>query len=1163
MTPAGDLAPDFLLVVFDEQKADGAAAIAAPRSADVDQAALHLERELVATKAQLRETIEQSEASTEELKASNEELQAMNEELRSATEELETSREELQSINEELTTVNDELKSNVEQLAHSNSDLQNLMAATDIATVFLDRELRITRFTPSAKTLFNLISTDLGRPLSDLSRLLDYPQILADAGHALAHLQPAQREVRAGERWYTARTLPYRTADDHIAGVVLTFLDISEQKQAEQEIVRLAADSERQRRVYETVLTNTPDFVYVFSLDHRVLYANDSLIKMWGRGQDGAIGKTFLEIGYEPWHAEMHNREIDQVRATRQPVRGEVPFNGTNGPRQYDYIFVPVIGVDGEVEAVAGTTRDVTDRKEVEQRLRVSEQQQRFLVTLADTMRPLSDPIAVKEAASRLLGEWLNANRVAYFEVRGDDYVVERDYTNGSRSIEGRHPVASFGPDQLAVFRSGRTSIETDVSALASRSPDEMQAFAALQIRALVAAPLIKDGLFVAGLAVQTANVRAWTPTEVAIIEETAERTWAAVERVRAEAALRESEERSTFVRRSSGVGFWYCDLPFDVLQWDELVKAHFHLRPDSVVTIQTFYDRIHPDDREPTRQAIERSIASKKPYNTHYRTVDPETGAVKWLRALGRTAYAADGSPRQFDGVTLDVSDQMRAEASLRESEQRFRVVADAAPVLIWLSGTDKLRSWFNEPWLAFTGRSMTQEVGNGWTNGVHPDDLDGWLRTQTAAYDARTPFSVEYRLRRRDGEFRWLIDNGVPRFGPDGELEGYIGSCLDVTDYKNAEAGLRDADRRKDEFLATLAHELRNPLAPIRNGLEVIRMAGPTGTVELARSMMDRQLTHLIRLVDDLLDVSRVTSGMLELRRGRLELRSVIDAAVETSRPAIEQAGHELTIVLPDEPIFVDGDLTRLAQVLSNLLNNSAKYTRRGGHISLTIAREAETAVVTVKDDGIGIPQAMLGKVFDMFIQVDRTLERTTGGLGIGLSLVQGLLEMHEGTIEARSEGEGMGSEFVVRLPIASRESTRDEPSNGPEHEEGTATRRRILILDDNTDSADLLGVLLERQGNEVRTAYDGEAGVQEAEGFRPEVVFCDIGMPKMNGYEVARRFREQPWSKEIVLVALTGWGQLEDRKKSSDAGFDFHLVKPVEPAVLKQLLAGLKGL
>ncbi len=630
--------------------------------------------------------------------------------------------------------------------------------------------------------------------------------------------------------------------------------------------------------------------------------------------------------------------------------------------------------------------------------------------------------------------------------------------------------------------------------------------------------------------------------------------------RKEAEAASHQSEERLAFVRRSSGVGFWYCDLPFDVLQWDELVKDHFHLPPDATVTIDTFYDRIHPEDREPTRQAIERSIADRTRYTTDYRTVDPGTGAVKWVRAIGRTFYAADGTPTRFDGVTLDVTNQKRAEASLRESEERFRLMADAAPVMIWLSGTDKLVSWYNKPWLAFTGRTMEQEVGHGATEVVHPDDIGRTLPLYLAAFDSRAPFSMEYRVRRHDGEFRWLICNGVPRYASGGEFQGYVGSCFDVTDYKNAEAELRDADRRKDEFLATLAHELRNPLAPIRNGLEVIGMAEASAAIERTRSMMDRQLTHLVRLVDDLLDVSRVTSGLLQLRRGPLELRSVITAAVETSRPAIEQAGHHLAVVVPEEPIFVDGDLIRLAQVLSNLLNNSAKYTRRGGHISLTVGREEETAMVTVKDDGIGIPPAMLHRVFDMFTQVDRTLERTTGGLGIGLSLVKGLVEMHGGTIEARSEGEGMGSEFTLRLPVVTPDVTVADPTNGRGQEVVTPDRRRILVVDDNTDSADLFGVFLERLGNEVRTAYDGEAGMLEAENFRPDVVFCDIGMPKMNGYEVARRLREQPWSREMLLVALTGWGQEDDRKKSSDAGFDFHLVKPVEPAALKRLLAGL---
>ncbi len=378
------------------------------------------------------------------------------------------------------------------------------------------------------------------------------------------------------------------------------------------------------------------------------------------------------------------------------------------------------------------------------------------------------------------------------------------------------------------------------------------------------------------------------------------------------------------------------------------------------------------------------------------------------------------------------------------------------------------------------------------------------------------------------------------------------------DITDRKRIEDELRDADRRKDEFLATLAHELRNPLAPIRNGLQLIRMAEANGIIEQARSMMDRQLTQLVRLVDDLLDVSRVTSGKLELRHARAELRTVIDAAVETSRPAIESESHKLIVDIPSEPIWVNADTTRLAQVVSNLLNNSAKYMHRGGQIRLTVRCEDDVAIVSVADDGIGIPPAMLIKVFEMFTQVDRALEKTTGGLGIGLSLVKGLVEMHGGTIEARSEGEGRGSEFIVRLPIELSTNHNDEPPNSEEHDRSPYSR--ILVADDNVDAANSLGKLLELLGHDVSTAYDGLQAVEVAETFHPQMIFLDIGMPKLNGYEAARCIRAKAWGQDAVLIALTGWGQEDDIKKSLDAGFDHHFVKPLEISVLRQVLAGL---
>jgi signal transduction histidine kinase/ActR/RegA family two-component response regulator len=407
-----------------------------------------------------------------------------------------------------------------------------------------------------------------------------------------------------------------------------------------------------------------------------------------------------------------------------------------------------------------------------------------------------------------------------------------------------------------------------------------------------------------------------------------------------------------------------------------------------------------------------------------------------------------------------------------------------------------------------------------------------------------------------------RWF-DVSASRLGGEGSNKVAV-LFNDITARKLAEAErerlvseLKDQDRRKDEFLATLAHELRNPLAPIRNGLQVMRMAGVDGMLEQARSMMERQLSQLVRLVDDLLDVSRVTSGKMELRRSAVELRAVIEAALETSRPVIERAGLDPTVVVPDEPIFVDGDATRLAQVLSNLLNNSAKYTHRGGRIALTVRREGMTAVVSVKDDGIGIPPAMLDKVFLMFTQVDRTWEKATDGLGIGLSLVKGLVEMHGGTVEARSEGEGRGSEFIVRLPVLPSAVQKvelpvvDEPAT-------SSKRHRILVADDNVDSAASLAKLLELLGHEVSTANDGLQAVGVAETFRPNVILLDIGMPKLNGYEACLRIRQQPWGRNALLVALTGWGQDEDKRRSQEAGFDVHLVKPVDPGALEKLLS-----
>jgi PAS domain S-box-containing protein len=417
------------------------------------------------------------------------------------------------------------------------------------------------------------------------------------------------------------------------------------------------------------------------------------------------------------------------------------------------------------------------------------------------------------------------------------------------------------------------------------------------------------------------------------------------------------------------------------------------------------------------------------------------------------------------------------------------------------------------------------------------------------------------------KDKTERPIDDSAAPIRSKEGVILGCVLVFRDITERKNLEnelrqiaADLSEADRRKDEFLATLAHELRNPLAPIRNGLQVLRMADVQPEMAAqARSMMERQLVGLVRLVDDLMDVSRITRGKVELRKARVALAAVVNSAVESSRPFIEEASHELSIAMPQQRIVVNADLTRLAQVFTNLLNNAAKYSERGGHIWLQAERQGSDVVVSVRDTGIGIAADQLPRIFDMFTQFDRSSEKSQGGLGIGLTLVKRLVEMHDGSIEARSGGPGMGSEFVVRLPVVV-DSAGTLPEDDQEETMAPRSTLRILIVDDNRDGADSLAMMLKMMGNETRTAYDGQEGVEVCEAFRPDVVLLDIGLPKLNGYEACRRIRALPNGKKIILIAVTGWGQDDDRRRSHNAGFDHHLVKPVESQSLMQMLAGL---
>ena len=513
---------------------------------------------------------------------------------------------------------------------------------------------------------------------------------------------------------------------------------------------------------------------------------------------------------------------------------------------------------------------------------------------------------------------------------------------------------------------------------------------------------------------------------------------------------------------------------------------------------------------------------------------------------------------------IVRDIADRKLAEAE----RERFVTLVESSTDFIGMCDLNGIPFFVNRAGLEMVGlENIEQARSTPVKDFFFPEDQDRIMNEFFPSVMEKGHGEIEVRFRHfKTGAARWMAYKVLKLLDATGQPIGFATVSQDVSerkrladDLQRSAVELSEADRRKNEFLATLAHELRNPLAPLVNMLEVLKRADGDGeTLRRARDTIERQLGQMVRLVDDLLDLNRITHDRLELRQGEVELASVIHQAVEVARPLLDSASHDLRVTLPEAPIYLHADPARLAQVFGNLLSNSCRYTKPGGTIWVEAKRNDGEVVVTVKDTGAGIPPDKLASIFDMFTQVDRSPERSQGGLGIGLTLVKRLVEMHRGSVEARSAGEGQGSEFLVRLPICARspERAREVPIAAPK----SAPTRRILIVDDNRDSADSLAMLLEITGNKTFVAHDGDEAIAAVEKHRPEVMLLDIGLPKLSGHEVCRRVREQSWGKDIVVVALTGWGQEEDRRKSQEAGFDGHLVKPVNYDELLELLSSL---
>lgn len=899
----------------------------------------------------------------------------------------------------------------------------------------VDSQFRLAQVSKGAQKAFANATPFIGRDFAEVMRIL-WPEPLASGfiarfAHTLASgeayaehdLIERRRDIEAQEAydWRIERvTLP-----DGGFGVVCYFYDASEREQAQE---RLRAVGERLQLSLDAADMGCWDW----NVESDAIAWDERTREMFGVNAGVAVD-------FDTFEACLHADDRDNNRRLTERALGSGDYenefrveHGDGATRWLASCGRVMRDGAGRPMRMIGVVADITVQKQADDARRRSAARDAFRVALDDALRPLAAADAIREAAARVLGTALGAERVHYGEVEPDDahVVVARGYAHKLPSVTGRHRLADFGT-LIGDCRAGLNVRVADVKELERLSAAEQGAYAQLKVRALVTIPLFEQGRFVALLAVHRSRPHAWSDDEMWMIEETAARVWAAAERARAEQRLAASEERFR-----------------------------------SLVSIVT---------------------------------------DVSW---------ACDPSGR----------------------------LASHQPA-----------------WAAYTGQEWAQQRGFGWVAAIHADDRERLRAAWQRAVESGR-YEVEYRLwHAASAGHRLVIARGMPLSDDNGAVREWVGSCNDVHDERRAAEELRSADRRKDEFLATLAHELRSPLAPIANGLHAIDMAGDdAAAVGRARKSMQRQLAHMVHLVDDLLDVSRISHGKIALRRRRVDIVVPLLQAVETARPAIDAAGHSLQLDLPDRPTWVDADETRLSQVFANLLHNAAKFTGADGRIGLSVHLEAGAVRVAVDDSGAGIPPDMLDRVFDMFSQADASAEKAHGGLGIGLALSRALVELHGGTIVAASDGPGRGSRFEVSLPLAEAPVEAAAAAEPLRPAAGRASRQ-ILVVDDNADSAATLSLMLELTGHQVRTASGGLEALAAAAERMPELVLLDIGMPGMNGYETAQRLRLLPGGSELTLIAQTGWGQDGDRARARDAGFDGHLVKPIDLSLLHALLDG----
>ena len=836
-----------------------------------------------------------------------------------------------------------------------------------------------------------------------------------------------------------------------------------------------------------------------------------------------------------------------------------------------DYIGKDWTGAQALTRALENACESWAMARELRQRkaaLRLVTDRETFRAMFDDATRDLTDEHALKRMASHLLGVHLQVNRVMYGEVLDDGHlVIGQSYVNGVQQIAGTYSLKDYGLKLLATFQSGENVVVLDVRSDGDYSVSEKAAYAQMKIVASLGIPILKNGRLVALLGVHQNAPRRWTSEDMTLAREIAERTWAAVEHARSEGKLQAKEVQLSQMLQIMPSFAAVLTGPTFVFQMAN--QSYFDLvRRGPEIIGKTLIEAFPDFADQPFPALLEKVFRTGKPFEAKAMVLKlpVEPGGILsdiFIDLAYLPLLEADGQISSIFVHGVDRTAEMRATQALAQGVRELRSVTENTP-----DGLTRFDRQFQHVFVnSVVEKSMDRPIEEilGKTHrqlGAPLKLCDEWEIAIRYVFDHATHSVLDFSLQTPHKGVRHFSCRLVPEFNESGQVESALGVTHDITDRRDYEQRLLEQDVRKDVFLATLAHELRNPLAPIRTGLQLLKLAPRADVAARTLPVMERQLSQLVRLVDDLLDVSRISSGKIVLKLERVAFQDIAAVALEASRPLIDAASHSLTIEWPNEAVWLDADPTRLTQVFSNLLTNSAKYMRPGGHIKFAARRQGDSIVVSVQDTGMGIPADMLGDVFNMFTQINRTLDRAQGGLGIGLSLVKTLVEMHGGSVQATSGGSDLGSEFTVILPTTARLTA--EPGTLPTAPVTAAMlgsgRHRVLVVDDNVDAAETMAMLLDLSGYDARSVFGGQEALDAALSFRPDVVFLDIGLPGMNGYEVARQLLADPATASAKLIALTGWGTEDDIRKSKMAGFHAHLTKPVGPESVEALLATL---